>query len=368
MKSGGRGALVVLILSMIGAPVAAHGAGADGSVGQAHRPNDWSVERDPFADLWFHGLAVVGFDGFGAIPLYDPEYGWAVAAHRASLGGPTPLESARGRILAGFAADPSFELLHFVPLYLSGAPDDVALNVLGRLGEHDTVHESHQGERGSLQRTAAALAAAFPSDRHRSVLRDFVALLATERPVLARFDRATIDLSAVRSAWTALTSGPLGAFLADEGMHDGRIIVTPALGLEGRYLDTDEGGVVAVGATSQSDPRAVAGAALRELCYPVVRRVMAPFEHRLGDRARLATASHHVASRCAARLLGAHAPDFLPAYRERFGTSATDAGFLSVPGLGPDAATLMREMDRALMRELHLDQDGSRGDPRPVGR
>lgn len=323
----------------------------------------WTVERDAFADLWFHGLAVVGFDGFGTIPLYDPGYGWAATAHRARLSGPTPLEQARGRILASFAADPSYEVLHFVPLYLAGMPEGAALDMLRRLGVENGDH-ARGGSAGShLHRTGSALAAALPSHRHQEVLRDFAALLASERRVLDEFELAAIDLGAVRNAWSELAAGVLGSFLAEEQLTDGRIIVTPALGMEGRYLDSGSGRVVAIGATSESDPRAVAGAVLRELCYPVVRRVVAPYERRIGDRERLSTMSHHVATRCGARLLRAHAPDYLPAYQTRFGSSASDAGFLSVPGLGPDTATLMREMDRALTRALNLDGDESWASP-----
>jgi hypothetical protein len=31
----------------------------------------WSFENDAFAELWFHGLAVIGFHGFGPVPSYD---------------------------------------------------------------------------------------------------------------------------------------------------------------------------------------------------------------------------------------------------------------------------------------------------------
>lgn len=359
------GAVTALALSGLASTAGSVDARAYGpEIAAATGPSaEWTVERDPFADLWFHGLAMVGFDGFGAIPLYDPGYGWAAAAHRATLGGPTPLEQTRGRILASFAADPSYEVLHFVPLYLAGMPEGAALDMLQRLGAENGDH-ARGGSAGShLHHFGSALAAALPSHHHREVVREFATLLASERRVLDRFELAEIDLGAIRDAWSELASGVYGSFLAEEQLTDGRIIVTPALGMEGRYLDAGSGRVVAIGATSDADPRAVAGAILRELCYPVVRRVVAPYERRIGDRERLSTVSHHVATRCGARLLTAHAPHFLPAYQARFGSSATDAGFLSVPGIGPNTATLMREMDRALTRELDLDGDESRDSP-----
>ena len=53
----------------------------------AQAATGWSFGTDPFAELWYHGLAMVGFEGFGRVPLYDAEYAWAVrSARRAGRG------------------------------------------------------------------------------------------------------------------------------------------------------------------------------------------------------------------------------------------------------------------------------------------
>ena len=40
----------------------------------AAEPGSWRVLPLPHVDLWYHGLAVTGFDGSGPDPLYDPSY------------------------------------------------------------------------------------------------------------------------------------------------------------------------------------------------------------------------------------------------------------------------------------------------------
>ena len=91
----------------------------------------WSFQDDAFAELWFHGLAVIGLHGFGTLPLYDPTYALAVREERAGAGlAPTPLERQRATFLAAFQGDDAFEVVHFVPLYLAGADPEAALRAL----------------------------------------------------------------------------------------------------------------------------------------------------------------------------------------------------------------------------------------------
>jgi hypothetical protein len=80
----------------------------------------WVLTGSPHVDLWYHGVAVVGFEGIGPLPLYDPEYADRVRSARAESGASSsPLEANRDRFAMAFARDNLFEFLHFLPLYFA---------------------------------------------------------------------------------------------------------------------------------------------------------------------------------------------------------------------------------------------------------
>jgi hypothetical protein len=172
----------------------------------------------------------------------------------------------------------------------------------------------------------------------------------------------------IGALWSEAVQGSLAAFLAREGLIGGRVIVTPAVGPEGRFLDIEGVSVVVVGASAGADPGAVVGAVVRELCYPAVRRALGPYEGRFEDRATISDVSDRVATRCGALLLEAHVPELAAAYRSRFGATTSGAAFLSAAGFRPSVAALEGQLEAALRRELELDQGGVRAGPGPVGR
>ena len=334
-----------------------------GSVAQS--TGEWTFGTDPLADLWFHGLAVVGFDGFGRVPLYDADYAWDVARAQHGLDDEaSELSQARGRLLAAFSADPAFEVLHFVPLYFSNAPVEVALDALADLS----------GARASsldpaVVREARSVAAVLPEERQRAVLAEFVNLLRAERAVVRELEADAPVGSTLRSEWNDLTAiDEFRTFLEREGFPGGEVLVTPALGPEGRFLSTARGPIVVVGPGESVEPSAVLGAVIRELCYPAVRRVLTPYEARFQDRRTVSDVSDRAATRCGEMLVETHRPEWLTDYRVRFSLDPSGAGFLSTHGFTPGVAVLERELDDALRRELHLNDGSVRGEPRPAGR
>ena len=75
---------------------------------------EWPFEDDAFAELWFHGMAVLGWHGFGALPLYRPEHAQSSRQERSNLGlPPTPLEASRGELRDALRRDEAFEILQF---------------------------------------------------------------------------------------------------------------------------------------------------------------------------------------------------------------------------------------------------------------
>ena len=329
--------------------------------------DSWDFVQDPFTDLWFHGLALVGYNGFGATPLYDPEYAWNTRTTRRDAGvDETELERRRGALNEAFHADVAYEVLHFVPLYVSGAPVGDALDALdhratARVGRTRNDPAAAQG--------ASVVDAILQTPVQHATLEGFVDALREEWRLVtsgAADWRERVSLAAYREEWNRLADGGLATFLAREGLTKGRVVLTPALGAEGRTLVNGDGALVVVGAAGE--PASVAGSILRELCFPAVRRALAPFETRLEDRYVASNVSEQSATRCGELLLEAHAPGYLESFRSRFGVITAGAGFLSAAGFSAGVAALEREIEHALRRELHLDSDDGRLEDRPVGR
>lgn len=345
----------------------------------AQTPQRWTFQDDAFADLWFHGLAVVGFYGFGPLPLYDPGYGRAVRQERNAAGLPsTLLERDRQSLLESFRRDDAFELFHFLPLYFHGAGRTASLSALKALaatrrGAPDTPEAARFG--------TTVVAGLLVDTGERRVLGTYVGDLDQEwRDVVAprrARDSASRDrrLATLQQAWNEEWAPALAPFLESEGLSGGTVVVVPALGAEGRFLDRDPGGsagpLVILGAPAGDETGAATLSSLvRELCYPTVRRVFASFEARFDDRIEASRASDLTATRCGELLLERRAPAQVPAYRARFGLPARGMGraFLSAFGHVPGAAAWEGDLERALLRELNLEPDGARLPAPPVRR
>jgi hypothetical protein len=80
----------------------------------------WPLVEVPYVDLWFHGLALVGFRGFGPPPLYDPGCATRIRRAKDSLGiSLTALDHRPEWLRTAFEEDSCFDVLHFVPMYRS---------------------------------------------------------------------------------------------------------------------------------------------------------------------------------------------------------------------------------------------------------
>ena len=347
-------AALALFLSTSARPAAAQTAGSG-----------WTFEDDAFADLWFHGLAVVGFHGFGPMPLYDPAYAVEHRAEREVTGrSPTDLERRRIEFLGAFQSDPAFEVLHFMPLYFLGVGREDALASLRSVsrGSYDPASVAADTRLG-----ASLAAAVFTRVDQREVLGNFLESLEEEwiasvRPRRARNQGSRQDrMRTLQSTWTREYATALRGFLTSEGFASGVVLSSPGLGIEGRYLGGDptvgRPTIVALGAPSgDGAAHATLGSLVRELCYPAVRRAFGPFEGRVSDRVDATRVSDLAATRCGELLLEAQVPDRVAAYRVRFGlpSGGADQGFLTASGQVPGAAAFEAQLDAALRRELNL--------------
>lgn len=361
-------AALALLLSIVPQPTTAQ-----------TRTADWRFEDDAFVDLWFHGLATVGFKGFGPTPLYDAAYALTARADGRSEGAaPSRLARSASKLLASFEHDEAFEVLHFVPLYFQGATREQAMRALRQVAQFDRGVPKLDP---SVRTGGSVVASLLPTANQRRVLSEFLDDLEEEWSAVveprrrARSAENGARLESLRDRWATTWAPALSEFLNHTGYGDGLVLVSPALGMEGRFLERDPASpsraLVVVGVPEgEGGIDAALSSLVRELCYPAVRRAFEPFEGRLPNRMDQSRASDLAATRCAELLLEARAPEHLAAYRSRFGlpSGGMGRGFLSASGHLPDAAAWEAELDRALRRELNLDLDEVRAGARPVGR
>lgn len=304
--------------------IAASPAGAQ----EASAPDrgSWRVIPLPHVDLWNHGLAVVGFEGAGPDPLYDPSYRARVREVKEGLDVyPSTLDRRSPSLAAAFQADSAFELLHFVPLYFASAGPDRMLDALTQVAETGAATV----EDPVAQFGAGIVAQLLPEDRQRAVLLEFTGALSEEwttwfedawtRSVLDR----RIELAALQSAWDERFAEPLRPFLQRHQMDQGALIVSPQVGLEGRVFagspsDRTDNLVVVHLPASGERLEAALHYAVRELCFPAARLAMEAAGPLPADRLTASARATRAAVRCGELLLERVAPGEAAAYRRSF--------------------------------------------------
>jgi len=244
----------------------------------------WTVRASSSADLWFHSVALTGYDAFGAVPLYQPGYAVQVRASRETAGKlPTPLERTAGDFNAAFSADQNFEILHFVPIYFAAADVDQMLDALDAVAS--------KGERAAVDAPpvarfgAAAVASVLTTPQERATLARFIAAVRAEWTTTYRAERAAQSaerdaaLAAAARTWADRTGPAVATALAALSLDGGVILASPALGPEGRFfagrLDDRTDNIVAVrldlAPSAAGDP---AWLAVREMYFPAAREAL----------------------------------------------------------------------------------------------
>ncbi|MGB5527207.1 MAG: hypothetical protein WBN79_10135 [Gemmatimonadota bacterium] len=292
----------------------------------AAEQGSWRVLPLPHVDLWYHGLAVTGFEGSGPDPLYDPSYRARIREVEEGLGVyPSALDRGSPGFAAAFQADSAFELLHFVPLYFASAGPDRMLSALTQVGETGNARV----EDPAAQFGAGIVAQLLPEERQRDVLLEFTRALSSEwatwfedawtRSVLDR----RVDLAALQSVWDERFAGPLRPYLERHQLDQGALIVSPQVGLEGRVFSgspadrTDN--LVVVHFPPRGDRlEATLHYAVRELCFPAARLAMDAAGPMPTDRLAASARSTRAAVRCGDLLLERVAPGEAAAYRRSF--------------------------------------------------
>ena len=243
-------------------------------------PRGWTVTRDPFADLWFHTMALVGDQGFGALPLYD-----AIRAHSAPRRSrQSPAAEARlSRVHAELAADSALELLHFVPMYFVGVAPAAALDALD-----DAATSRNTAATDRAHVAARAIVASLPADAQRRALSDVIAAARDEAS--ARIAPRAPDKAGAAELellWNTEFLPVLAPYLVRSGQPHGIVLVVPTVGIDGRVVTIESlGTVVAVGPGNATEPDAPLLSAVRELTFRVLDRVPVPREGRVAAAKR----------------------------------------------------------------------------------
>jgi len=293
-----------------------------GIVAQADRvPLDsgWVVLSEPRVDLWYHGLAVVGFGETEPATMYDAAYLERVRAAKESLGiYPTPLDERAAKLREEFEKDRVFDLFHFVPLYFPLTSRERMLQALTAVAERETRDSAIAGR--DTRAGMRVLEGQFRERGQRGWLREFVELLEQEWDLFYSDFREQTPagdatyLAVTERRWHDEVAPAVADFLSAQQLDSGRIYVAPALGFEGRMFEGNSFQrtvhAVAVWAPAWNDPRASLFSAVRELCYSVAGGALQAAGG-MPSQEMIARA----AVRCGSRLLEHNSPALAEEYR-----------------------------------------------------
>ena len=282
---------------------------------------DWTVDRDAFAELWYHALARVTPAADNPVTLYAAGYVREAEATRRARGLVSTLDGAQPALREALRTERALEVLHFVPAYFIGEPPEAVMRAL-----RAAFASARPPIVDALARRAALVARTLPGERARSAALQFVDAAADEWRVMQRGgwiprgpDPATMER--LRKEWLTEVEPALRPYLLASGTRRGRIIVVPSLGLDGRVVHAPDGAALALVGTGggAGEERAPLLLAVRELAYPLVRRLPSRLLEAESDAPWAAERARGVAAvRAGALLLDAHLPAMSPAYRALF--------------------------------------------------
>ncbi len=314
----------VLVLDPAVGPAAA--AQSPGS-GALESRGPWLVVDDPFADLWFHCLAVIGNEGYGPLPLYNHAYATRIREAQRQAGPITARPRSAIELRRRLERDSVLELVHFVPLYFVGRDPPIVLRALREALSATAAGPAAESRSipSPVSATARAVVAALSSPSARATFLALIEAADEEWRVVVRLRLGTTAherqqrIDGLQHAWNDDVIGPLSTALGARGT----IIVSDALGPEGRTVrGVGDVPIVAVGRNERSaDPLAPLFAVVRELSFPLAHATRGPLNG-AGDRTASERASDILATRGGAMLLDALAPALADRYRAVFQVSA----------------------------------------------
>lgn len=294
----------------------------------AAAPGSWRVQSAASSDLWFHAMAVIGYEGPGPLPMYDREYTRQVLdAKRRSGVYPTLLDRKATALRNAFYRDSAFEVLHFLPLYFLALDADAFLDAVRAITRQDS--RALNALDPTTRNAVTALGSVLTTRRERDVLGDFLDALQEERRVFYDdYERESSrsrgqQITRAEQYWNASLAPALAHYLARSHFRNGLILVSPALGAEGRFVNPrraeERGAVIAVGLPASAlTEYTFALSAVRELCFPLVHEVIERDAGRPENRVAAERLSSVAAVRCGALAVERYSPELSTAYQSQF--------------------------------------------------
>jgi hypothetical protein len=282
----------------------------------------WRIATREHVDLWLHGFAMLQADS-SLVPYFRLDYRDAVSVARRQSGATSLFDANRERLRQRTTDNPALTSAQFVGLYFASW-EDLQQGVERFLRDNGNVDAARTTE---MRRMYATLATYFPSSADRDWLRIFVQSLEDER---TRFfttywrqqqqARAPVQAT-IESQWNGGTGMAIGRFLTASNQRRGTIVLSTALGGEGRTLNVGRGdNIMAVTfPLSGEDAReaffVAAHEAVGTVSNQVVRDNSSAADERSGESARWSSLA---AVRGGALMLERVAPELADGYRRYY--------------------------------------------------
>jgi hypothetical protein len=282
----------------------------------------WRIATREHVDLWLHGFAMLQADS-SLVPYFRLDYRDAASQARRQSGTRSLLDTNHDRLRQRTIDNPQLTSAQFLALYFASW-EDLQQGVERFLRDNGEVATARSFE---MRRLYATLATYFPTSTDRDWLRIFVQSLEDER---SRFFaahwaqqqslRAPVQ-SAIESQWNGGTGTAIGRFLTASDQRRGTILLSTALGGEGRTLNVGRGDnfMAVTFPAPGEDPRdafyVAAHEAVGTVSNQVVRDNSSAADERSGDSARWASLT---AVRGGALILERVAPELADGYRRYY--------------------------------------------------
>ena len=282
----------------------------------------WRIDAREHVDLWLHGFAMLQVDS-SLVPTFKLGYRDAVSQARRAATANTLLDANAFTLQTRLRQNPALASAHFVALYFS-TWDDLRRGTERFLRANGNVRSA--GDQETL-RMYATFNTYFPSAADRDWLRLFVESLDDER---ARFFRGwwsqqqsarASGRGALEQLWRSTYAAQFGRFMHGTNQRQGVIVLSLALGGEGRSLDVGrrDNFVTVANPAPGDDPRealyVVAHEIVGTVSNAVVRENTTPRDQQTGEAGRLSTLA---AVRGGAIMLDRVAPDLATGYRRYY--------------------------------------------------
>ena len=198
----------------------------------------WRVVLSPSADLWYHGMAVIGAETLGPLPAYSAEYVEIIRNEKERQGlYPTLLDSLAADLSDEISRDDQLRVLHHVPLYFHGVGPERMLAALEALSRGRLTDPAVRGP--DVRYGITVLSQVVVSSDQRRVLGTLVEVLREEWQVFfeaawTRYRSEQQDyIVEMQRLWDILTLD-LSDFMQRNRIDVGTLIPSPPLGGEGR--------------------------------------------------------------------------------------------------------------------------------------